>query len=157
MDNGFRITVDARAWQQAQDGLRRLGRMNWTALHDEVGEYLEAEVAARFRSSQDPEGRPWPPLKKPRRQRAGRRTRRQPKRIKLLVQTGRLRGSVTHRATGTEVAVGTNLVYAARHNFGFEQNGVVWTPQRQFIGFSKADSGAIGQISEDHVARAVRL
>jgi phage virion morphogenesis protein len=37
---------------------------------------------------------------------------------KILQKSGRLRGSITVRATNSEVRVGTNLPYAAIHQFG---------------------------------------
>lgn len=57
-----------------------------------------------FRTSKDPHGKPWKPVL-----RAGG----QP-----LVDTGRLRNSLTTRATGLTAEVGTNVLYAAVHQFG---------------------------------------
>lgn len=46
----------------------------------------------------------------------------------ILINTGRLRNSIVAQATETGVRVGTNVVYAAAHNFGYRQ-----IPQRQFL------------------------
>lgn len=148
MAQGFNIRLEG-AWARAGASLQRLARLRLTDLHDAVGEHLVSATRRRFKEGRDPEGRAWPKLKK----RKGKKG----KAAKPLLLSGRLRSSITAKADQSGVAVGTNVVYAARHNFGFEQNGVVWTPKRQFLGISPDDESAIVEIVEDFVADVVEL
>lgn len=154
MAKGFHISIDAPAWKKADGALERLRRLRLTPLHEEIGEYMVGETADRFRESKDPEGQDWPKLKKPRRRRG--RSKRE-RRIKLLIVTGHLRKSVNARANESRVEVGSNLIYAARHNFGFEKGGKVLTPKRQYLGVSSRNREDIAGIIEDHVSKAVEL
>lgn len=74
---------------------------------DEIGGRLVASTIERFQAERGPDGTPWKPSRRARRE--GGRT---------LTDTGRLRASITHRATRTTLEVGTNVVYAAIHQFG---------------------------------------
>lgn len=69
-----------------------------------IGRYLVSRIQMGFRTSRDPWGGAWKPLKF----RSG-----QP-----LRDTGRLRNSISYRASSAEVEVGTNVRYAAVHQFG---------------------------------------
>lgn len=60
--------------------------------------------------------------------------RRQKRRPKILQDTGRLRNSVRARHTRTEAIVGTNVKYAAVHNFGYPKRNI---PQRRFMGLNR--------------------
>jgi phage virion morphogenesis protein len=73
----------------------------------EIGRTLKTYVQLGFRQSQDPYGRPWAPLKS----RKG-----QP-----LKDTGRLAASITDQVTDDSVTVGTNVQYAAPHQFGVDK------------------------------------
>ena len=72
---------------------------------------IEAEslVALGFRSSTDPYGEPWAPLK----HRDG----------KPLIDTGRLRASFHGRPTDDGFSIGTNVKYAAVHQTGGHVKG----------------------------------
>lgn len=52
-----------------------------------------------------------------------------------LVDTGRLKNSITKQVASNVVIVGTNVVYAAIHNFGGKagRNRKVTVPQREFM------------------------
>ena len=49
---------------------------------------------------------------------------------KILTDTARLRNSVDWEEDGNSVAWGSNVIYAATHNFGDEERSI---PERQFI------------------------
>ena len=73
------------------------------ALWEEVGRVGVLQTQERFERQQDPEGKAWP------------------KSIRVLVEggntlrdSGRLFASVTHEASDTGVAIGTNAIQAAR-------------------------------------------
>lgn len=72
-----------------------------------VGSFLETDTLLRFERETGPDGRKWPQSLRARH--SGGQT---------LTDTARLRQSIVSEATATSAAVGTNLVYAAIHQFG---------------------------------------
>lgn len=69
-----------------------------------VGRVIQSRIQLGFRSSASPYGEPWkPPVL-----RSG-----QP-----LVDTGRLRSSITYKVEADRVVIGTNVKYAPVHQFG---------------------------------------
>lgn len=76
-------------------------------LLDPIGAALVGTVLDRFEKGVGPDGRAWP--KSRRAVQEGGQT---------LVDRGRLRDSVTHAATASEVEIGTNVIYAAIHQLG---------------------------------------
>ncbi len=82
-----------------------------TPLMDSIGMGLEASTIERFNeTSRGPDGTEWPPSAAA--TAAGRRT---------LVRRGHLRDSITHEADRRSVTVGTNVLYAAVHQFGIDK------------------------------------
>ncbi len=105
---GVRIDVkwDDREVKAALRALSaRLGNMR--PVLDEIGARLTSSVIRRFETERGPDGAAW--KKSGRARREGGQT---------LTDTGRLRASITHRASRDEVVVGTNALYAAIHQFG---------------------------------------
>jgi phage virion morphogenesis protein len=76
---------------------------------------------------------------------------------KILIDRGRLLGSIQKKVTTDGVRVGTNVVYAARHHFGYpggSGRGHSRTPARPFMQMQKPeDEIKIGQIFARHIAR----
>lgn len=69
---------------------------------------------------------------------------------KILIDTGRLLRSIKYRATRRELIVGTNLVYAAAHQYGIGGRSSIKTrrymgaiPARPFVLLQPADRRAI--------------
>lgn len=77
-----------------------------------IGEHVVSVAKLSFRFEKTPTGLPWP--KSDRALRKGGQT---------LSDKGRLKNSITSQAAGNSVTVGTNVKYAAIHQFGF--NGLV--------------------------------
>lgn len=69
-----------------------------------IGGFMREKMVLCFRDSQDPYGNQWLPLK----YRNG----------KPLLDTGRLRNSITYKISGNSVQAGTNVDYAAVHQNG---------------------------------------
>ena len=107
---GARITVDYEteglqaALSQAVAALDAPGD-----LMDAVGAVIEEAIDRRFDTASDAQGTPWTESLRARLGLRGGRT---------LTDTGRLRASISRSVSGSEVAVGSNLVYAAIHHFG---------------------------------------
>ena len=81
-----------------------------------IGQQLVTLADLSFRAEKDPWGTAWQRLSQ-----STLRQRRQGKGTgghKILRDTGRLAGSISYRASAEQVVVGTNVVYAAIHQFG---------------------------------------
>lgn len=61
----------------------------------------------------------------------------------ILELEGDLRDSLAYRVSGQTVEVGTNLIYAATHQFGDESRGI---PQREFLGLSPENEEQINPL-----------
>lgn len=107
--SGAQIIIDPRSLGDAAqffDALAGRAR-DMTSLMDAVGLYLVGATIENFEQESSPEGAPWKPSLRAR-QRGG----------QTLSDTGRLKSSITHQASAHEVVVGTNVLYAAIHQFG---------------------------------------
>lgn len=88
-------------------------------LTGKIAHDMKKEVALRFRSQSDKDGKPWANLSgntifsryhgKKRRGTA-----------KILQDTGKLRNSISIANTKTKAIIGTNLIYATTHQFGVQ-------------------------------------
>ena len=121
-------------------------------LTGKISKDMKKEVDLRFRNEVDTDGNPWVGLK-PRtivsrynsglKKRIKQNKQRAKKgkeqlslnlgRAKILQNTGRLKRSIRSRNTKTEAIIGTNVKYAAVHNFGSRKKNI---PQRRFMGLS---------------------
>jgi phage virion morphogenesis protein len=91
-----------------------------------VGAAIEADTGRRFEEGAGPGGTRWPPSLRATLQ--GGRT---------LVDRGRLSDSITYEAGARSVRVGTNVIYAAIHQFG----GTIRAKGGGRLGFRLADGG----------------
>lgn len=130
-----------------------------------IGARLVANTLGRFEDGRDPAGVPWKRSARAKRQ-AG----------QTLIDSGRLRSSITFRLpSATSLEVGTNVVYAAVHQFGatirpkakkalrFNIPGVGWRqaaevkiPPRPFLGFSADDFDDVSDILARHLRAALQ-
>lgn len=114
---------------------------------DRIGRYLVASTHRRFERERAPDGTPW--LKSARAIAEGNRT---------LTDTGRLRGSIEYTLTdsGRGVEIGTNVVYAAIHQFGGragrERRAKI--PARPYLGVDEHDRDTILRIVAHAIERA---
>lgn len=108
MSDSFTLRVEGQ--DQVERALFALiGKVaDMTPLMDIIGTYLESDVADNFTGEHSPAGVPWP--KSQRAIETGGKT---------LQDSRRLFQSITHRADARSVEVGTNVVYARRHNQGW--------------------------------------
>ena len=127
--------------------------IDWRVPLKRAGVYMHASIDKNFRS----QGRPkrWKKLSaktlRSRRRGSGSGS------PKILMDTGRLRGSVTTRTssdavyklTDKQLVLGTNVEYARLHQHGHRKKRV---PKRPFLGFQKEDITFIEKIFEDYVA-----
>lgn len=100
------ITLDDSAIQAS------LGRLMMAAADlsgplGAVGNYLSNATRRRFETNVGPDGKAWTPSARAIRENG-----------RTLVKRGHLRDSITHLAMPASVTVGTNVAYAAIHQFG---------------------------------------
>jgi phage virion morphogenesis protein len=114
--SGFSVTVDDASFKGALNDLS--GRLK--SLREPMASIGQAIVTASdlsFRAQKDPWGVAWAKLRAStlRQRRKGKRKGRSDQ---ILRDTGRLQNSISYRANRDSVTVGTNVVYAAIHQFG---------------------------------------
>lgn len=97
-----------------------------------VGGVAQRQTVERFGTKVSPDGAPWAPW-------VGRGSNRRGR--GLLVETGRLRGSITNIVSGNQVIVGTNVFYAR-----FHQGGTSKMVARPFVGANEENIAEIGQV-----------
>lgn len=118
---GVSITIDTVNLRASLNKLQ--GRMgNLQPLFEGIGQAVVSETLERFRKEEAPDGNQW--KKSQRAENAGGLT---------LTDRGHLRDSITWRATPDGVEVGTNRVYAAIHQFGFNGTQSVPAHERRIL------------------------
>lgn len=119
------ITLDDLAVQTALAQLAQQVQ-NKTPVLNAIGADVLKRVQLNFRNSQSPEGVTWAKLKS----RKG-----QP-----LIDSGRLRNSISYEANSDSVSIGTNVIYAAVHQFGHTFNR---KPRAHTLHFKQRKDGSI--------------
>lgn len=112
---GASIRIDDADVRRLLGDLELAGR-NLSDLMEQLAAQVEFDTARRFETQVDPDGNPWPPS-----------LRALAENGETLTDTARLRQSITSSVSPTAFEVGTNVVYAAIHQFG----GTVKKPARQ--------------------------
>lgn len=147
---GVRLSGD---WQRLSKALRELSRGLPEDVPKAVAEGIASRTIRRFDDQRAPDGTPWPPLSPATllgevrardRLKGGGYSKRALERMakrKILIKTGRLRGSIAWKVVGSRIYVGTNVVYAPIHQFGgyAGRNRKVRIPARPFLGISQED------------------
>ncbi|MGJ8523021.1 hypothetical protein R84981_001714 [Carnimonas sp. R-84981] len=124
-----------------------------TPLRD-IGEMLLLSTDDRFRSQVSPDGRPWAPLSPTTlaRKKGGR----------ILRERGFLQDTIRYQVNNNELAIGTDRVYGAVHQFGQKKGAsgrnkrgspIPWgdIPARPFLGLSNDDRDEIVEIIRDYL------
>lgn len=147
------VNVDDGPAQRALAALRARAS-NLAPMFRGIGADVVAEAQLGFRESRDPYGLPWRPLS-PRTV-----ARRRKGSSKPLLDTGRLRNSITYRLLGsTGVEIGSNTAYAAIHQFGGRagRGRKVGIPARTFIATRERGlPRSYDEIIRDQLARHFR-
>jgi phage virion morphogenesis protein len=160
------VKVELKGRDELLEQLRIIKKAikNPEPLFKEIGAALVTSTDTRFEEEQDPDGNPWPQSLRAL-QTGG----------KTLTDTAKLSGSITFEASDDGVAIGTNVIYAAIHQFGgtikaktkrglrFRAGGnsgwvtkmSVDIPQRAFLGVSDDDQETIENIGSDWLARSI--
>ncbi len=157
---GVEITGAETALRALSEAHEKLA--NPFEMYDKIGSSLVTSTKKRFDEGVTPDNNPWPES------------------IRALVEGGQtlvdsrnLRDSITHIASENSAEVGTNVIYAAVHQFGatiipksadalrFSIPGIgfitsqsVTIPARPFIGLSDDDEDEVEAIAYDYISQA---
>lgn len=160
--NGNFVDLTDTGAAAAIDRLRAFGedmRPAW----ESVGEYLLRRTELRFENETGPNGTPWVDVKPA--------TRERKTHPKILTETQRLRGGFSYRSSAEELLFGTNIVYAAIHEFGGTVErarysrlrdraevgpGKAEIPARPFVAFDTADGDEVVAIFLDEIRLAAK-
>lgn len=157
------VEYDDSAIRRALDNLRAAGE-DLSPVMRVIAGHLEDSVAESFEREGAPDGSPWAPLRdSTKKQRRKRGYRDGP----ILERSGDLGGSITSGSDHDSAVAGTNLVYAATHQFGAEKGAfgttsrgtpIPWGPitARPFLGVWPEHAELITDAVLDHLAKALR-
>lgn len=163
--SSIRVSVDGEL-EELLERLKQVENLDKAGLNNAIAEALRSNTEERFEKQQSPEGTPW---KRSIRAAAGG--------GQTLVKTAGLKNSVHARASEAGAEVGTNLKYAATHQFGasgrtiraknkpflsFQMDGrwirkkqvTVNIPARPFLGISDEDRQDIRDMVEEALGEA---
>lgn len=140
--------------------LNQMKDINKVGVMNAIAEGIRTSTMERFDSEESPEGKKWKPSIRATKNGG-----------KTLTKSTNLKNSIKIQADGTGAAIGTNMVYAATHQFGDDrtirakkskylsfQIGGKWVrvpsvrvhiPARPFLGISKDDEEEIKAILEE--------
>jgi phage virion morphogenesis protein len=151
------MRVDMRGLHRLADRIARLGDMDTRPLMDELGAAVVSQTQHRIDSEKtDPDGKPWEAWSD-----SHAKTRHQGQ--SLLMGFGALNDSIEHimGITGDHVEVGSNLVYAAAHQYGLDMTVVsnrrrITIPARPYLGISFENEEDLVALVDNYVDRQLR-
>lgn len=145
-------------FEKLRESLQGLSNFNYASLNKDIGEELVTQTMDRFDEQKDPDGGSWPVS-----------IRVSENGGETLSDSGDLKGSIHATADAEGVAVGTNKIYAAIHQFGgpiraksskylkfniggrWSSKSEVNIPKRSYLGVSEEDLEAINEIIQEHM------
>lgn len=147
------VTLDSAA---AEAALARLSPELLARIADDVGSLVENQTKRRIADEKtSPEGQPWAPWSlgyAARLSRPNRTTARS-----LLVGNPNLLPSIQSLVTGSDIVVGTNMVYGAIHQFGGDTSqGHPPIPARPYLGLSIENATEVQDLVLERVEEVLR-
>lgn len=154
------LRVSERELRDIDDRIGELSDFRLPKFFGAIGAELESSARLRIQSERrSPDGLPWAAWstayaqqraalsRRSTRRKASSRKARSRGASRLLQLSGALRGSLTHNVLDDGVEIGSNLLYAAVHQFGFDgadKNGrSMRIPARPYLGVSDVDERVI--------------
>lgn len=112
---------------------------------ESIGEMLVSSTQQRFEDQRGPDGSSWQPS-----------LRTQAEGGQILVDSARLRNSIGYEASPDLILVGSNVEYAAIHQYGGKagRNLATEVPARPFLGITPEDMAEARRIMLDFIAGA---
>ena len=145
---GVTAEIELQGMDEVQRRLGGLSAFDRGEAMFSVGELLASSTKERIDTEKaSPEGEAWLPWTERYDE-----TRNHAKHS-LLIEEGGLQESIQSLSTSDEVRVGSNLIYAATHQFGDEERGI---PARPYLGLSDVDREDISDLILGDLEDAVR-
>ena len=145
---GVSVEFDVQGLPQLKARINKLASSGgFNELLDVIGATIESQTHRRIQEEkQSPEGEAWSPWSS-----GYERTRHSGH--SLLMNEGELDDSIQFFVVGDEVHVGTNLVYAAIHQFGGAEVGKPGLVERPFLGLSDDNIKELIEVVDNHTDR----
>lgn len=146
---GVSLEYDISAIRDLNKKIEKLTFVDTHSLFEEIGAELESQTRRRIAEEKEaPDGQPWPAWSP---NYAASRHGGQ----SLLQGEGDLLDSIQYQvfADGSGVEWGSNLIYAATHQFGDAERGI---SQREYLGLSDDNADDIGTIIDDWMERQLK-
>lgn len=140
----FALSVKADGIERLNARLLKIGPPPMSKLLEVVGAAVESQTRRRIEEEKtSPEGKAWAPWSPDyAATRHGGHS--------LLMGEGDLDDSLTHEVGWRDVQVGSNLVYAAIHQFGGAEVGMD-IPERPYLGLSPSNEDELAGILDDFI------
>ena len=150
---GVGLVFDLSTLAKRSEQIKALGDFDTGALLDAIGQEVAEQTRDRLLNEKEsPDGVPWVDWSENYAQ-----TRHSGH--SLLVGNGYLADSVQHVVNGKRVEVGSNLIYAAIHQFGGAEVGMA-IPERPYLGVSAANAddltALLNDFFSDHLMRVMQ-
>ncbi|MEN6375329.1 MAG: phage virion morphogenesis protein [Smithella sp.] len=125
------LVYDLSGLKKLEARVRRLSRSNKPELLDIVGALVESQTRRRIQSEKEsPTGKTWPAW-------SAKYAAKRPSGRTLLMNEDHLLDTITYlRVDQDSIEVGSNMIYAATHQFGDDDRNI---PERAFLGISEAN------------------
>ena len=142
---GSFISVDAIGDDEIRQGLNQLLNQmhDLTPAFRSIGEVLLESTQERMSNEQAPDGSGWEQLSVftlMNKEKTGQSN-------KILRGFGTLADTLNYQISANQLQLGSNLEYAATHQFGREDANI---PERPFLGLSENDKNDVLDILQDH-------
>ncbi|MBF0192275.1 MAG: phage virion morphogenesis protein [Magnetococcales bacterium] len=150
---GVLFQIDSDSAEELQEALSKLADRcrNLTPCLKDIGENLVRSTDQRFDAFVAPDGTRWednaPLTEEKKKGRFGE--------GKILTDSGRLRRSITYSTAYGGLLVGTDVIYAATHQFGGETPQGKKIPARPFLGLSDRDKDSALEIIAEYLSGAL--
>lgn len=142
---GVNITVESKGIRTVQQSIQKLldNAQNLYLALEDIGDYVVQSTQQRFVDMQEPDGDPWEPLfletlKNKKRQN------------RILTETETLADTLHYQLSQGELQIGSNLEYAATHQFGRDE-----IVARPFLGIAPFERDNILDILQDHLTAGI--
>lgn len=148
--SGVGLVVDLSGIDRLGKRLERLARIDRRPLLDDIGAAVETQARRRIEEEKEgPQGEVWPEWSE-------RYEKTRHANHRLLESEGDLMDSIGYAIylDGSGVEVGSNLVYAATHQFGDEDRNI---PARPYLGLSDDNMAELEDIVDRFIDRTVNL
>ena len=146
--SGAGLTYDFRGLEALQQRINKLAKGDRKKLLDVIGATVESQTRRRIQEEKEsPEGDAWPAW-------SDNYAARRPEGASLLMSTDHLLDSITFlKEDKNSVAVGSNIIYAATHQFGDEDRNI---PARPYLGVSDDNEKDLIRDVDDYLDGLIR-